>query len=77
MVTESRGVVVARVMSGPFMTSLEMAGVSLTLMKANPETLRLFGKQFDAHKPFILHHYFKNNNMEGKVLGVVANLNFV
>ncbi|XP_060888046.1 triokinase/FMN cyclase isoform X2 [Labrus mixtus] len=39
---ESRGVVVARVMSGSFMTSLEMAGVSLTLMKANQETLRLF-----------------------------------
>uniref|UniRef100_A0A3Q3FNV2 Triokinase/FMN cyclase n=1 Tax=Labrus bergylta TaxID=56723 RepID=A0A3Q3FNV2_9LABR len=39
---ESRGVVVARVMSGSFMTSLEMAGVSLTLMKANLETLRLF-----------------------------------
>ncbi|TKS93019.1 Triokinase/FMN cyclase [Collichthys lucidus] len=40
---ESRGVEVARVMSGSFMTSLEMAGVSLTLMKANQETLRLFG----------------------------------
>ncbi|KAM6959779.1 triokinase/FMN cyclase [Tautogolabrus adspersus] len=39
---ESRGVVVARVMSGSFMTSLEMAGVSLTLMKANQETLKLF-----------------------------------
>uniref|UniRef100_A0A8C6LQ56 Triokinase/FMN cyclase n=1 Tax=Nothobranchius furzeri TaxID=105023 RepID=A0A8C6LQ56_NOTFU len=39
---ESRGVVVVRVMSGAFMTSLEMAGVSLTLMKINPEVLRLF-----------------------------------
>ncbi|XP_034424757.1 triokinase/FMN cyclase [Hippoglossus hippoglossus] len=39
---ESRGVAVARVMSGSFMTSLEMAGVSLTLMRANEETLRLF-----------------------------------
>uniref|UniRef100_A0AAX7UMR0 Triokinase/FMN cyclase n=1 Tax=Astatotilapia calliptera TaxID=8154 RepID=A0AAX7UMR0_ASTCA len=38
---ESRGVVVARVMSGLFMTSLEMAGVSLTLMRADKETLRL------------------------------------
>ncbi|XP_043953470.1 triokinase/FMN cyclase isoform X1 [Gambusia affinis] len=45
---ESRGVVVARVMSGPFMTSLEMAGVSLTLMKANPETLRLFDTKTSA-----------------------------
>lgn len=43
-VTEGRGVVVARVMSGSFMTSLEMAGVSLSLMKADQETLRLFGK---------------------------------
>uniref|UniRef100_A0A8C6LP58 Triokinase/FMN cyclase n=1 Tax=Nothobranchius furzeri TaxID=105023 RepID=A0A8C6LP58_NOTFU len=41
---ESRGVVVVRVMSGAFMTSLEMAGVSLTLMKINPEVLRLFGR---------------------------------
>uniref|UniRef100_A0A8C9WZ89 Triokinase/FMN cyclase n=1 Tax=Sander lucioperca TaxID=283035 RepID=A0A8C9WZ89_SANLU len=40
---ENRGVVVARVMSGSFMTSLEMAGVSLTLMRADQETLRLFG----------------------------------
>ncbi|KAF0029034.1 hypothetical protein F2P81_018139 [Scophthalmus maximus] len=40
---ENRGVLVARVMSGSFMTSLEMAGVSLTLMLANEETLRLFG----------------------------------
>uniref|UniRef100_A0A7N6FD09 Triokinase/FMN cyclase n=1 Tax=Anabas testudineus TaxID=64144 RepID=A0A7N6FD09_ANATE len=38
---ENRGVEVARVMSGSFMTSLEMTGVSLTLMKANQETLRL------------------------------------
>ncbi|XP_023201460.1 triokinase/FMN cyclase isoform X2 [Xiphophorus maculatus] len=45
---ESRGVVVARVMSGPFMTSLEMAGVSLTLMKVNPETLRLFDTKTSA-----------------------------
>lgn len=41
---ESCGVVVARVMSGLFMTSLEMAGVSLTLMRADKETLRLIGK---------------------------------
>ncbi|XP_032440069.1 triokinase/FMN cyclase isoform X2 [Xiphophorus hellerii] len=45
---ESRGVVVARVMSGPFMTSLEMAGVSLTLMKVNPETLKLFDTKTSA-----------------------------
>ncbi|KAM6909422.1 triokinase/FMN cyclase [Xenentodon cancila] len=45
---ESRGVVVARVMSGSFVTSLEMAGMSLTLMRANPETLRLFDAKTSA-----------------------------
>ncbi|XP_038142354.1 triokinase/FMN cyclase isoform X2 [Cyprinodon tularosa] len=45
---ESRGVVVARVMSGSFMTSLEMAGVSLTLMRADPEILRLFDAKTSA-----------------------------
>ncbi|KAM9408415.1 triokinase/FMN cyclase [Pholidichthys leucotaenia] len=45
---ESHGVVVARVMSGSFMTSLEMAGVSLTLMKANQEILRLFDAKTTA-----------------------------
>ncbi|XP_069028285.1 triokinase/FMN cyclase [Embiotoca jacksoni] len=45
---EGRGVVVARVMSGTFMTSLEMVGVSLTLMKADPETLRLFDAKTSA-----------------------------
>uniref|UniRef100_A0A8P4GHL0 Triokinase/FMN cyclase n=1 Tax=Dicentrarchus labrax TaxID=13489 RepID=A0A8P4GHL0_DICLA len=45
---ESRGVVVARVMSGSFMTSLEMAGVSLTLMRADQETLRLFDAKTSA-----------------------------
>jgi dihydroxyacetone kinase len=32
---------VARVYSGAFMTSLDMAGVSLTLLTASPELLRL------------------------------------
>ncbi|XP_056881859.1 triokinase/FMN cyclase isoform X2 [Takifugu flavidus] len=45
---ESRGMVVARVMCGSFMTSLEMAGVSISLMKANQETLRLFDAQTSA-----------------------------
>ncbi|XP_036967676.1 triokinase/FMN cyclase [Acanthopagrus latus] len=45
---EGRGVVVARVMSGSFMTSLEMAGVSLSLMKADQETLRLFDAKTSA-----------------------------
>ncbi|XP_061566423.1 triokinase/FMN cyclase [Cololabis saira] len=45
---ESRGVVVARVMSGSFMTSLEMAGMSLTVMRANPEILRLFDAKTSA-----------------------------
>lgn len=45
---ESRGVEVARVMSGSFMTSLEMAGVSLTFMKTNQEILRLFDAKTSA-----------------------------
>lgn len=45
---ESRGVVVARAMSGSLMTSLEMAGVSLTLMRASQETLRLFDAKTSA-----------------------------
>uniref|UniRef100_A0A667YR64 Triokinase/FMN cyclase n=1 Tax=Myripristis murdjan TaxID=586833 RepID=A0A667YR64_9TELE len=45
---EVRGVVVARVMSGSFMTSLEMAGVSLTLMKADQDVLRLFDAKTSA-----------------------------
>uniref|UniRef100_A0A3P8ZNV3 Triokinase/FMN cyclase n=1 Tax=Esox lucius TaxID=8010 RepID=A0A3P8ZNV3_ESOLU len=45
---EGRGVQVARVMSGSFMTSLEMAGVSLSLMKANQEVLRLFDAKTSA-----------------------------
>uniref|UniRef100_A0A8C4HBE7 Triokinase/FMN cyclase n=1 Tax=Dicentrarchus labrax TaxID=13489 RepID=A0A8C4HBE7_DICLA len=51
---ESRGVVVARVMSGSFMTSLEMAGVSLTLMRADQETLRLFGEHTPTSHTFVL-----------------------
>ncbi|XP_063756899.1 triokinase/FMN cyclase [Eleginops maclovinus] len=45
---ESRGVLVARVMSGSFMTSLEMAGTSLSLMKVDQETLRLFDAKTSA-----------------------------
>ncbi|XP_076580844.1 triokinase/FMN cyclase isoform X2 [Chaetodon auriga] len=48
MCLESRGVAVARVMSGSFMTLLEMAGVSLSLMRANQETLRLFDAKTSA-----------------------------
>ncbi|XP_030636245.1 triokinase/FMN cyclase [Chanos chanos] len=43
-----RGVLVARAMSGSFMTSLEMAGVSLSLMKVDQETLRLFDAKTTA-----------------------------
>ncbi|XP_068611693.1 triokinase/FMN cyclase [Brachionichthys hirsutus] len=45
---EGRGVAVARVMSGSFMTSLEMAGMSLTLMRSDQETLRLFDAKTSA-----------------------------
>lgn len=44
-----QGVQVPRVMSGTFMTSLEMAGVSLSLMRVDEEILRLFG-QFSSSK---------------------------
>lgn len=52
MMTESLGVVVARVMCGSFMTSLEMAGMSLTLMRASQETLRLFGEYLQTSNTF-------------------------
>ncbi|MBN3295994.1 TKFC cyclase, partial [Amia calva] len=45
---EGQGLCIARVMSGSFMTSLEMAGVSLTLLLANQETLRLFDSKTTA-----------------------------
>uniref|UniRef100_A0AAY3ZUA0 Triokinase/FMN cyclase n=1 Tax=Denticeps clupeoides TaxID=299321 RepID=A0AAY3ZUA0_9TELE len=45
---EERGVFVARVMSGSFMTSLEMAGVSLSLMHVDQEILRLFDAKTTA-----------------------------
>ncbi|KAF7706318.1 triokinase/FMN cyclase [Silurus meridionalis] len=43
-----RGIQVARVMSGTFMTSLEMAGVSLSLMRVDEEILRLFDAKTSA-----------------------------
>ncbi|XP_077401110.1 triokinase/FMN cyclase [Vanacampus margaritifer] len=45
---ENRGLVVARVMAGSYMTSLQMAGMSLTLMRASQETLRLFDAKTSA-----------------------------
>ncbi|XP_039611079.1 triokinase/FMN cyclase isoform X1 [Polypterus senegalus] len=45
---ESRHVVVARVVSGTFMTALEMSGVSLTLMVSDDELLRLFDSETRA-----------------------------
>ncbi|XP_052005145.1 triokinase/FMN cyclase isoform X1 [Xyrauchen texanus] len=45
---EKRGVLVVRVMSGSFMTSLEMAGMSLSLMKVDEEILRLFDAKTTA-----------------------------
>ncbi|XP_060763678.1 triokinase/FMN cyclase isoform X1 [Neoarius graeffei] len=43
-----RGVQVVRVMSGSFMTSLEMAGMSLSLMRVDEEILRLFDAKTSA-----------------------------
>lgn len=48
-----RGVQVARVMSGLFMTSLEMAGMSLSVMTVDEEILRLFG-EFSSSKLQVL-----------------------
>lgn len=45
---ENRGVRVARAMCGSFMTSLEMAGVSLTLMLTNNHLLTLFDAKTSA-----------------------------
>ncbi|XP_077597852.1 triokinase/FMN cyclase [Stigmatopora nigra] len=45
---ENQGIMVARVMSGSFMTSLEMAGMSLTLMKTNPNILQLLDAKTGA-----------------------------
>ncbi|XP_056607650.1 triokinase/FMN cyclase isoform X1 [Triplophysa dalaica] len=45
---EEHGVLIVRVMSGSFMTSLEMAGMSLTLLKVDEEILRLFDAKTTA-----------------------------
>lgn len=41
---ESRGVRIARALVGSFMTALEMAGVSLTLMLVDKELVGLIGE---------------------------------
>lgn len=63
MVTESRSVVVARVMCGSFMTSLEMAGLSLTLLKVNQETLRLIGEHMKASCTFVPRAHVNSNDI--------------
>ncbi|XP_029439053.1 triokinase/FMN cyclase isoform X3 [Rhinatrema bivittatum] len=45
---ENQGVVIERAMVGPFMTALEMAGVSLTLMQVDEELLKLFDAETTA-----------------------------
>uniref|UniRef100_A0A8C4KJN6 Triokinase/FMN cyclase n=1 Tax=Dromaius novaehollandiae TaxID=8790 RepID=A0A8C4KJN6_DRONO len=45
---ESRGIHVARALVGSFMTALEMAGVSLTLLLVDEELLRLIGERSQA-----------------------------
>lgn len=44
MPAESRGVRIARALVGSFMTALEMAGVSLTLMLVDEELVGLIGE---------------------------------
>lgn len=75
-VAESRGVVVARVMSGSFMTSLEMAGVSLTLMRADQETLRLFGEHAWTSHTFVLHPSAPKPVLKGTVQHFGKYINF-
>jgi dihydroxyacetone kinase-like protein len=41
-ILESSGVQVARSLVGPYITSLEMAGASVTLLKADDEIVRLW-----------------------------------
>ena len=43
MIVDEVGVVVTRVYVGALMTSLEMAGVSLTLLKMKPEWIHCLG----------------------------------
>ena len=41
---EARGMSIARVLIGPYITSLEMQGCSITLVKADEEMLRAVGR---------------------------------
>lgn len=51
-----RGVEVKRIYVGTFMTSLEMAGVSLTLLHLNEERLKYLGNYFPvAHVKLVLY----------------------
>ncbi|KAM8882580.1 triokinase/FMN cyclase isoform 2-T2 [Synchiropus picturatus] len=62
---ESLGMKIARVMSGSFMTSLEMAGVSLTLMRSSQEILRLLdGKTSAPAWPNISNLHVSERNYE-------------
>lgn len=54
--SEEQGVHIVRVMSGSFMTSLEMAGMSLTLLKVDEEILRLFGVCVFCNDPNTLYN---------------------
>jgi len=45
---EARGVTVARTLVGNHITSLEMAGCSLTLLRADDELLRLWDAPVDT-----------------------------
>lgn len=48
---ESRGVRIARALVGSFMTALEMAGVSLTLLLVDDKLLRLIGESLGPQFP--------------------------
>lgn len=80
LITESLGVVVARVMCGSFMTSLEMAGMSLSLMRADQETLRLFGEYIQTLHTFAppgrTHTDPNDPFLKGIVVGIATSIFF-
>jgi dihydroxyacetone kinase-like protein len=45
---DGRGITIARNLVGPFMTSLEMAGMSITLLRLDDELIRLWDAPVDT-----------------------------
>ena len=45
---DGRGITIARNLVGPYMTSLEMAGMSITLLRLDDELIRLWDAPVDT-----------------------------